>query len=53
MVDMRHRFDCNVGLSDHTLGVGVSIAAVTLGACIIKKHFAIRREDGGPDATFL
>ncbi|MBI5231872.1 MAG: pseudaminic acid synthase, partial [Coriobacteriales bacterium] len=39
--DLRERFDCLVGLSDHTLGVGVAVAAVALGACVIEKHFTL------------
>jgi pseudaminic acid synthase len=49
---MRELFDCEVGLSDHTMGVGVSVAGVALGATVIEKHFTLNRADGGVDSTF-
>jgi pseudaminic acid synthase len=45
-------FDCQIGLSDHTMGVGVAIAAVALGATVLEKHFTLAREEGGVDSVF-
>ena len=49
---LRDLFGCEVGLSDHTMGVGVSVAAVAHGATVVEKHFTLRRADGGVDSTF-
>jgi N-acetylneuraminate synthase len=49
---MRTLFGCEVGLSDHTMGVGAGVAAVALGASVIEKHFTLNRADGGVDSAF-
>lgn len=49
---LRDLFGCDVGLSDHTMGVGVALAAVALGASVVEKHFTLARADGGVDAAF-
>lgn len=49
---LRELFGCEVGLSDHTLGVGGAVAAVALGASVVEKHFTLSRAEGGVDAAF-
>lgn len=49
---LRELFGCEVGLSDHTMGVGVAVASVALGASVVEKHFTLARADGGVDSTF-
>lgn len=49
---LRNLHNCVVGLSDHTMGIGTSVAAVALGARVIEKHFTLRRADGGVDSAF-
>jgi pseudaminic acid synthase len=50
--ELTRRFSLPVGLSDHTMGIAVPVAAVALGACIIEKHFVLSREQKGPDSAF-
>jgi pseudaminic acid synthase len=50
--ELARRYDCPAGLSDHTMGIAVPVAAVALGACIIEKHMCLSRADGGPDSAF-
>lgn len=49
---LQQLFGCPVGISDHTMGIGASIASVALGGCVIERHFTLSREDGGVDAAF-
>ena len=49
---LRELFDCEAGISDHTMGIGVSVASVALGATVIEKHFTLSRADGGVDSAF-
>lgn len=52
MVNMKETFNITTGLSDHTMGTTVSVAAVAMGAKIVEKHMTLRREDGGADSKF-
>jgi pseudaminic acid synthase len=52
MVDLKQRYGCLVGLSDHTLGSEIALGAVCLGASVVEKHVTLKRSDGGPDAKF-
>ncbi len=49
---MRELFNCEVGLSDHTLGIGAAVASIALGARVIEKHFTLDRNDGAVDSSF-
>jgi pseudaminic acid synthase len=50
--DLQKKFKCKIGLSDHTLGISVSLGAVALGATMIEKHITMRHDDGGVDSKF-
>ena len=51
--DLKKRFpDCRIGLSDHTTGIGVALAAIGVGATVIEKHFTLSRSEGGVDSAF-
>jgi len=49
---LQELFGCEVGLSDHTMGIGVAVASVALGASLVEKHFTLSRADGGVDSAF-
>lgn len=49
---MEQLYNVPIGLSDHTMGIGVAVASVALGACVIEKHFTLSRADGGVDSAF-
>ncbi len=50
--DLEKRFNVVSGLSDHSLGITMSVESVAFGACIVEKHFTLKRSDGGPDSSF-
>jgi pseudaminic acid synthase len=52
ILTLSNSFGCKVGVSDHTLGIGVSVAAIALGATAVEKHLTLKRDDGGPDSAF-
>ena len=52
MLNMKETFECEVGLSDHSIGDEVAIASVALGATVVEKHFTLSRNEGGADAEF-
>ena len=52
IADLKKRFGCEAGLSDHTMGVGVAVVAIAHGACVVEKHFTLARADGGVDSSF-
>ena len=52
ITDMQKKFNCQIGLSDHTLGIGAAVASIALGATVIEKHITLSRADGGVDSDF-
>ena len=52
MLEIKAKFDVEVGLSDHTIGNTAAVTAAALGACAIEKHFTLSRSDKGPDSAF-
>tara|TARA_B100000886_G_scaffold335824_1_gene293560 strand:+ start:64580 stop:65569 length:990 start_codon:yes stop_codon:yes gene_type:complete len=50
--NIKEVFNCEVGLSDHTMGIGVALGAISLGATVIEKHFTLKRSEGGIDSSF-
>ena len=52
IVDLKKKFKCNIGLSDHTLGIGVAVSSIAYGATVIEKHFVLDRSKGGVDSSF-
>ena len=52
LVDLKKKFKCDVGFSDHSIGIGASVSAISLGACLIEKHFTIKKNDVGIDSAF-
>ena len=52
MQDMKELFNCKVGISDHTMGIGAAIASIALGGTVIEKHFTLSRDEGGVDSAF-
>lgn len=49
---MRELFDCHIGISDHTMGIGVAVTSIAFGSAVIEKHFTLARSDGGVDSAF-
>ena len=49
---MRESFNCEVGLSDHTVGFGAAVASIALGGTVVEKHFTLNRDEGGVDSVF-